>query len=177
MGKALIENNEIGSLVREMVCIKCHVNKGTSLFYREPRNTTGYQKTCKDCTLKSSRANYLKTKSIVNARSTAWRNANHERSNGFARKHRSVFKDRYEEARLMYEYGITFADYERMNETQKGLCAICVKPCRTGKKLCVDHNHATGQVRGLLCRGCNSAIGLLLEDKSILESAIKYLSS
>ena len=55
-------------------------------------------------------------------------------------------------------YGITLKDYEVMFTKQKGLCAICDKP---HKILCIDHNHNTGKVRGLLCKGCNLSIGRL----------------
>lgn len=57
-----------------------------------------------------------------------------------------------------------------MNERQNGLCAICrVKPC-----LHVDHDHATGRVRELLCPGCNLKLGIL-EAAEWREKALAYL--
>jgi hypothetical protein len=57
-------------------------------------------------------------------------------------------------------YGITIDDYEKMYEDQKGLCALCGSgevATLNGNvtRLCIDHDHGTGEVRGLLCRGCN----------------------
>lgn len=56
---------------------------------------------------------------------------------------------------LKEKYGITLAEYETLQEKSDGRCAIC----RREKKLYIDHCHATGKVRGLLCNGCNSKLG------------------
>ena len=81
---------------------------------------------------------------------------------------------------LMYFYGIDHAEYDRMNDSQGGLCAICHQPPRGGGPrkilhLCVDHDHATGKVRGLLCYHCNRALGCLKEDPSLFDAAKAYL--
>jgi hypothetical protein len=65
--------------------------------------------------------------------------------------------------------------FDRLNEEQGGVCAICEQPCRTGKRLAVDHDHQTGHVRGLLCRTCNSGIGLLNDDPDLLRKAADYI--
>jgi hypothetical protein len=59
--------------------------------------------------------------------------------------------------------------------SQNNLCAICNNPSKN-KALAIDHNHKTGEVRGLLCHHCNLAIGLFKEDIDVFTSAIKYLS-
>jgi hypothetical protein len=64
-----------------------------------------------------------------------------------------------------YKYGVTDDVFNTMLAAQNGLCAICGKPetslGRTGrvKPLSIDHDHATGKVRGLLCHGCNIRLG------------------
>lgn len=78
------------------------------------------------------------------------------------------------------QYGITVARYEELHEMQGGLCAICGEPegkMQRGKvyMLSVDHDHVTGEVRGLLCNNCNRAIGLLKDNTDILKKAIRYL--
>jgi hypothetical protein len=70
-------------------------------------------------------------------------------------------------------YGITSKDFETMLEKQNGACAVCKKK----KKLCVDHDHETGKVRGLLCRACNTAIGNLGDSHEGLLNAAQYLTS
>jgi hypothetical protein len=81
-------------------------------------------------------------------------------------------------------YKITLAEYQDLFKIQGGVCAICHNPetivdAKNGllRDLAVDHNHKTGRVRGLLCRRCNQAIGLLNEDKDLLQQMIDYLSS
>lgn len=76
--------------------------------------------------------------------------------------------------RLKKKYGMTEQEYVKLLHKQGGVCAICFKP-PCDELLCVDHNHETGKVRGLLHRSCNAAIGLLKEDIDNLESAIRYL--
>jgi hypothetical protein len=73
---------------------------------------------------------------------------------------------------LKRKYGITSADYEAMRAKQEGRCAICT---RESEKLVVDHCHATGVVRGLLCQLCNISLGYLEDDPYSAVSAAKYL--
>lgn len=80
---------------------------------------------------------------------------------------------------LKRKYGITREQYDEMFARQGGLCAICGTDngasAKGTKTLAVDHCHETGEVRGLLCNGCNRAIGLLKDNVAVLESAIRYL--
>jgi hypothetical protein len=62
---------------------------------------------------------------------------------------------------LWWDHGITLADYEAMLARQGGGCATCGRKPESGKNLHVDHDHQTGKIRGLLCIGCNLAIGYL----------------
>jgi hypothetical protein len=78
-------------------------------------------------------------------------------------------------ANLRRLYGISVQQYDVLLANQGGLCAICRK-VPTRKRLCVDHDHETGQVRGLLCDNCNTGIAMLKESEEILHSAIAYLS-
>ncbi len=87
-------------------------------------------------------------------------------------------------AALKYQlkhYGLTVAEYNEILLAQCGTCAICHRPERiklrggSVSRLAVDHDEATDTVRGLLCRDCNTAIGLLGHDHLRLGSAIAYL--
>lgn len=77
---------------------------------------------------------------------------------------------------LKTKYKITLSQMEQMFISQNGRCAICLKDFENTKNMHVDHNHATGQVRQLLCNKCNSAIGYLNENVSVLARAIDYLN-
>lgn len=72
-------------------------------------------------------------------------------------------------------YGLAKGERQKMLEEQRGLCAICEQMPRTKRGLHLDHNHETGQNRGLLCHGCNVAIGNFGDDIELLQKAIKYL--
>jgi len=74
---------------------------------------------------------------------------------------------------LKYYYGISQKDYDTMASAQDNVCAIC--GTHPEKYLAVDHCHKTGVVRGLLCRTCNSAIGLLKHDQEVIKQAANYL--
>lgn len=86
------------------------------------------------------------------------------------------------ERKYFTRYGITIADYDRMLENQNFQCKMChrtldevIKPTSSNARLCVDHNHTTGKVRGLLCTLCNSMIAHARESIKILEAGIQYL--
>lgn len=81
------------------------------------------------------------------------------------------------QASRSYKYGITPEQYKDMHETQQGKCAICNTEPKTKRGLHVDHDHGTGKVRGLLCHGCNVALGSFKEDVTLLNKAIEYLRS
>lgn len=75
---------------------------------------------------------------------------------------------------LRREFGITMDQYQAMHKAQGGLCAICKQP-ENGKSLAVDHNHASGKVRELLCGRCNPAVGFLRECPELARELAAYL--
>jgi hypothetical protein len=72
---------------------------------------------------------------------------------------------------LKHKYGITAEEFDALLEEQGGHCALC--PAL--EDLCVDHNHTTGRVRGILCRNCNAALGQFRDDIDRVRAAVKYL--
>lgn len=62
---------------------------------------------------------------------------------------------------LLRNYGITINQYNEMLENQNGVCKICSGINKSGRALVVDHNHKTGEVRALLCTGCNVKLAWL----------------
>jgi len=73
-------------------------------------------------------------------------------------------------------YGISVAQYEKMFAAQGGLCYICYRPPKK-HRLAVDHNHRTGQVRGLLCANCNRGLRWFYDDPVKLRKAAEYLDT
>lgn len=68
-------------------------------------------------------------------------------------------------------YGIDLPEYEALLAAQGGVCAICGAESPNH----IDHDHATGKVRGILCFNCNGGLGQFHDDKSLLLSAVLYL--
>jgi hypothetical protein len=84
-------------------------------------------------------------------------------------------KQRSRNTEYRRKYGINLEQYDEMLKSQQGVCAICNKSCDTGMNLAVDHCHETNKVRGLLCKNCNTAIGLLKENVENMNKAINYI--
>lgn len=80
---------------------------------------------------------------------------------------------------LRYKFGIEIDQYQELHQQQSGRCAICgyaePQDASTTAKLYVDHSHATGRIRGLLCMNCNIALGHFRESLTILKNAVNYL--
>ena len=72
---------------------------------------------------------------------------------------------------LTRRYGITAAEADAMLEAQGGVCAIC----RAAPAAHVDHDHATGAVRALLCFNCNGGLGQFKDDPTLLHAAAYYV--
>lgn len=85
-------------------------------------------------------------------------------------------------SRLKTMYDMTLEDYDDLLAQQGGLCRICGRTEReislngNLKPLCVDHDHCSGKVRGLLCHACNKGLGSFEDDVSRLRAAADYLS-
>lgn len=86
-------------------------------------------------------------------------------------------KDKAADLRLRRTYGISLEQYNKVFEYQKKACAICKTPHVPGKpRLSVDHCHTTGELRGLLCWGCNRKIGAFNDNVALLKAAALYLT-
>ena len=75
---------------------------------------------------------------------------------------------------LLRKFGMTKADYDAMAKRQGQKCLICKRRSKK-RRLSVDHDHATGKVRGLLCSRCNTMLGHAGDDPAILEAGVAYL--
>lgn len=82
-----------------------------------------------------------------------------------------VEKNRFN--KIKHRYGLSRASYEALFESQDGLCATCLRLLEVPF---VDHDHKTGAVRGLLCKACNTALGLVEDDRDTLLRMLDYLN-
>jgi hypothetical protein len=126
-------------------CPKCGQSKPHDGYHQASYTSDGLSSYCKACRAKDKRAAYQRDHEAVSLR------------------------------RRAATFGITTDHLAALIATQGGHCAICRNPCITGRRLAVDHNHATGQVRGLLCANCNRAVGLLADSAERAQAAADYL--
>lgn len=132
------------------------------------------------------RNRYLANREKVLADGKIYREKNRDKIAARARKYRESNPEKVRESvrksAIKYRYGITAEEYEAMLVDQDGLCAICDKPetrCdrKTGQplRLVIDHCHATGRVRALLCSRCNVALGMANDEVETLLEMANYV--
>lgn len=153
------------------VCSKCGKEKPVSEFSKDKNSSDGYTYQCKECRNKKYREYYAAHPEKRKEKNDKQKDLRKEYYSNPERKF--AYRKRYIER----EFGIKYEDYDKMLEEQHGVCAICGKPETkpNAKYLAVDHNHETGEVRGLLCNNCNRALGLLKDNVDVLQNAINYL--
>ncbi len=116
-------------------------------------------------------------KERLQAERKAYYQANKELYKARDKLQRQRHSDRLKDYRLRKKYGITLEVFKEMLRTQGDGCVICSKPQTEGPRgrLCVDHDHKTNKIRGLLCHSCNRGVGLLQDNSEILLRAVDYL--
>lgn len=111
--------------------------------------------------------------------------ANRDKRNEQTKRSRKKHKEKWDaymrEYSLKKKFGITQAQFDRMLAEQNGTCALCDstssgKQNGRARRLAVDHNHTTRQLRGLLCTQCNAAIERLETVQDWHEKALRYLA-
>jgi hypothetical protein len=129
---------------------------------------------CRKCKKDKKTDEFCADKSIKRGVSTLCKECNKTRCKAYAREN----KKRVRGDNLRNRYGISETDYDAMFLAQGGVCKICRQPeHHMDRLLSVDHCHATGKVRGLLCNSCNRGIGLFVDDPERLREAALYLES
>jgi hypothetical protein len=133
-----------------VVCSVCGIEKEVSLYPQRFGKLYGRQ--CKLCLAAMERNRRATSPEYRQQQNLAWR--------------RSMLKR---------NYSLTLEEFDDIVAAQGGGCAICGRQNFAGRYLAVDHNHDTGKVRGVLCDGCNRAIGQFQDDPDLLEKAAIYI--
>lgn len=150
--------------MKTKVCSICGIKKPYKEYHTDNSQPSGIKSGCRKCLTKKQRE----------YRENNFKWASEKEKN----KHFRITRDQtgyytniHKKIAKYKKHGATVKWYIKTEKVQKGRCLIC----NDKVKLCVDHNHTTGQLRGLLCRFCNPMIGFCREDINILRKAIKYL--
>lgn len=164
----------------DRLCTHCRTRKPLAEFTKWHRGRGGLAPHCKACK-KRKRLEYCeRNRERLAKKQREYRLENIESIKAYAKRYYQENKTLFQKHRIKNrrkKYRITDADFDRMAREQDYLCAICKAPPvnHRFKTLCVDHDHATGKVRGLLCHNCNAAIGMLKDSVTIIRSAANYM--
>lgn len=170
------------------ICATCKVEKSSDCFHKAKKEKDGLQYRCIDCGKKYHAARYVSQKEKISGQIAAYRASNKDKLNEAGKVWRSKNKDKVKEyqrtTNLKKNFGLSIADYEKMAAAQNNTCAICLTPETFVHKakgqvarLAVDHCHATGKIRKLLCAKCNKALGLFEDNPELMEHAANYIRS
>jgi hypothetical protein len=158
-------------------CTKCGFPKELSEFSKRSEDKGTLQSWCRCC---QSEYNALyrennSDKTLIRSRKYYENNREKEISRTSTNQKRRPIRSR-RNAQLRYKYGIDVLQYDELFNKQNGCCYICGTPqYELKKRLSVDHNHLTEEVRGLLCTRCNQLLGHALDSIDLLSKAITYL--
>jgi len=143
------------------ICPKCQIEKPISEFNKSNGHKDGLGSYCKDCIKLYQQENKLH----IAEYQKQYRIKNGESLRQYAREHHA-----------MYRYGISKKQLDKLVDICGSSCQICGASLSVSNPPHVDHNHDTGEVRGILCRCCNSGLGLFQDSTMFLKKAIEYLS-
>lgn len=165
----------------KVICRKCSACKETleyGLFQSDSSRKDGISYECKSCKSKRSKTYRANNKKTISESGKKWYVSNKEKCAENSRKWHEKNIGKKRDKHLKKTYGINLVEYTKMVCDQNGLCLICNNP-PTGsgryEELFVDHDHVTGKVRGLLCNGCNTALGMVKESTDTLSNMIDYI--
>lgn len=149
-------------------CTRCKEVKSLDQFNKDKKTKSGFTYHCKSCV-----AYYCKTRNgkvdrnHINTQNRLWKQAN---------------PDKVRAQQIKQNFGLSYNEYIQKLENQKNSCAICKTPLipfgsinDTDKISNVDHCHTTNKIRGLLCRKCNTALGLFSDNIDTIIQAANYL--
>lgn len=135
-------------------CSGCKKQKQLEEFRKDSRRKDKATAKCKECLSTKEKSTYQQTDRRLSIRNN----------------------------QLIKTYGISFEEYLCLFERQLGCCALCKTPVvllgdltTQYKSACVDHNHVTGNIRGLLCNSCNRGLGLFKDNAVLLRLAAEYI--
>lgn len=157
------------------VCTKCKIPRSFFDFHQQENGMFGLRGCCIDCNRAYQRA--AKERINVNERKRLEDPEKKEKRRRSLARYRSTSKWILTRKRhQVKKYGLTLEDYLSMHRAQNGRCKICdKKDSEEVLNLCVDHDHDSGKVRGLLCDFCNTSLGFLKDDPDLFVKAAKYI--
>ena len=151
-----------------------------------PGNQKQHHCICRDCIRQHDKQYREKHKEEIRQYSKQYREKHKRKIRQYRKEHKKEekqynkeYKEKHKEE-LKYHsieriYGLSPEEYDAMLKAQHNRCAICRKPFVDAQHTHIDHDHATGKVRGILCSNCNHMLGMAHDNPKILQEGIDYL--
>ncbi|WP_083396089.1 endonuclease domain-containing protein [Frigoribacterium sp. MCBA15_019] len=156
------------------LCPRCDERKDFSEFGPDRRARDGLQGRCRECQRLANRETYARNRAAILAAAAARYAANPEPAKAYQTAYRKT---------AGRAHGMTPSEKRQRLDELGWACQVCARPFETPTAAHVDHDHACcpgkqscGEcVRGLLCAGCNHAIGSARDSPTVLRSLATYL--
>jgi hypothetical protein len=156
-------------------CTKCKEEKPLTSFHKKSGTYDGLQQRCKTCRNEDKQKYRKDNPWQQKGESARFRAKNKKKIESYMSEYRLAYYSDNKTKWIEQKYGITLSDAEKMLEEQDYSCKICGDAFTESKNTHIDHCHATGIVRGLLCRGCNLGLGHFRDNPESLMRAASYL--
>lgn len=156
-------------------CTKCGATKALKEFYKRKAAKDGLMSYCKECHTTTVKKWYENNKERCKENQLKWQKENKNRVNFINNEWRKRNPEKHKNSKLKSIYGISLEQWNEMLVKQNNKCSICSTEFSLLEKPVVDHCHTTGKVRDLLCKKCNTALGMAQEDTNILFNLIEYI--
>lgn len=157
----------IRPLPKRKTCIDCKEEKPVSEFLKSAHKDSPrgfyYRSYCKKCSRARSRKYSIANRERRNRRLREWRKRNPEKARALDKR-----------KRYQKKYGLTLEQVKRLKEHKKQRCWICEE---IPKRLFIDHDHKTGEIRGCLCPSCNTFLGRIEANPTIISNIQIYLDN
>lgn len=158
----------MNTLVLVKTCSCCDETKDAVLFHKSAKAKDGLNSRCKECTAVRNKQWYNENKDKHKITCAKW----------YVKNKKSATR-KGTEWHYMSRYGITHQQFLDLAFEQGNKCSICgidltfAEKCNT--RAVLDHDHNSGEIRGVLCNSCNTALGLFKDSEHVLQNAIVYL--
>jgi hypothetical protein len=159
-----------------LTCKYCGITTTVNNFVRKRRTRLGYLRVCKACHSKdvcTRLARRLKLYPELREIKNQKHRDRYKIDPKFRQRCLDISKKCRRKNHLKTKFGLTLDDVANMRKQQNNKCAICF--VSFDETPCIDHNHTTGQVRGLICASCNLGLGKFKDNSMLLLQAAQYL--
>jgi copper chaperone CopZ len=145
-------------------------------FTKHSHTKDGLQVHCKHCRNSINKALRKENKDKYREVQIQWNMDNKDKIQTIEKKWQKANPEKLRAKSMRKKYGISIAEYDFLLLKQEDQCGICKRHKSSFTiRLCIDHNHSTGKIRGLLCSNCNRGLGLFQDRADWLRNAANYL--